>query len=259
MLMEIPGGAGLAPCVPRDYYRSIADAEKTHWWHGGMLAISRALLGPRLTSGGTALDAGCGTGGFLRFLADNGRFTALSGVDIAAAAIELARERVPEADLRVVPLRELPFGDRAFDLVVTNDVLQHVPETDVGASLRELRRVLVSGGTLLVRTNGSRRLRSERDDWRAYDAKTLRRELGDAGFAVERVSYANAVFSLLAAMRGRVPHAPTEEQHGVPTNRPGRLASTVGTAALRAEAWWLGRGHSLPYGATLFAVSRTRT
>ena len=46
------------------------------------------------------LDAGCGTGGFLRWLLDRGSFAAAAGVDIGSAAIELARRRVPEADCR---------------------------------------------------------------------------------------------------------------------------------------------------------------
>jgi SAM-dependent methyltransferase len=247
----------LAPGVPPDYYRSIADVEEAHWWHQGMVGIAAALLGPRLWAGGRALDAGCGTGGFLRYLVDNGRFGALAGADIASAAVELSRERVPEADVRVAPLHELPFSDDSFDLVVTNDVLQHVPQTDVAASLRELHRVLAPSGTLLVRTNGSRRLRQERDDWRAYDPKTLRRELEEAGFALERLTYANVALSLAAALRGHVPHAPSTARHGIP-GKPSRIASRLGGASLRIERWWLKRG-SLPYGHTLFAVAAPAT
>lgn len=253
--MQVLGAPELAPGVPPDYYRSIADAEEAHWWHRAMVVTSVALLGPKLEAGGRVLDAGCGTGGFIRFLHDEGRFASLAGVDIAAAAIVLAREQVPEANLRVAPLHELPFDDAAFDLVVTNDVLQHVPEQEVEASLLELRRVLAPGGALLLRTNGSRQFRRERDDWRAYDRATLLRELEATGFVAERVSYANCVLSLAAAARGRVPHAPTTEHHGIPPS-PSGLAALVGRATMAAEAWWLGRGGSLPYGHTLIAIAR---
>ena len=40
-----------------------------------------------------------------------GSFAAAAGVDIGSAAIELAGRRVPEADLRVGALRELPFAN----------------------------------------------------------------------------------------------------------------------------------------------------
>ena len=53
------------------------------------------------------------------------QFERVCGVDIGSAAIELARERVPEAELAVTPLTTLPFEDGTFDLVSLNDVLQH--------------------------------------------------------------------------------------------------------------------------------------
>ena len=139
----------LAPGIPPDYYDRIADVEDRHWWYLGMRRITETLLGERLRRpGARILDAGCGTGGVLRWALDHGSFASSAGIDIGAAAIELARRRVPEADLRVGSLRDLPFADNAFDLALMNDVLQHVPEDEVDASLGELRRVLASAGAL---------------------------------------------------------------------------------------------------------------
>src|SRR2546430_3290563 len=138
-----------APGIPPDYYDRIYQFEERHFWYLGMRRITASLLGPRLTRpGARLLDAGCGTGGFLRWALDVGSFGVVAGIDIGADAIELARNRVPEADLHVGPLRALPFEDESFELVVTNDVLQHVPEDDVTMSLCELHRVLAPGGTL---------------------------------------------------------------------------------------------------------------
>ena len=248
----------LAPGIPVDYYDRIYDAEERHWWYVGMRNLTAAVLGERLTRPGTRiLDAGCGTGGFLRWVLDRGSGAQAAGVDIAVSALELARTRVPEADLQPSTLRSLPFDDESFDLVVSHDVLQHVPEEDVHESLTELLRVLVPGGTVLLRTNGSRRLRRERDDWRAYDRGTLRSQLVAAGFEIERVTYANALLGLWGALRGRVPHAPSEERDGIPRREPGSLVDAVGRFALAAEARLLARPRTtLPYGHTLIAVAR---
>ena len=246
-----------APGIPVDYYARIHRFEEDHFWYRGMRKITAALLGEALhRPGSRLLDAGCGPGGFLRWAVDHGSFATAAGVDIGADAIVLARERVPEADLRTGELRALPFPDASFDLVVTNDVLQHVPETDVAESLRELRRLLAPDGTLLVHTNGSRRLRRERDDWRAYDRATLVRELETAGFRCRRATYANMLLSLWGSLRGREPHAPSETQDGIPTAAPSGFVTAVGGAVLAAEARWLAHpGRSLPFGHTLFAVA----
>lgn len=250
--------SGLAPGVPPDYYRRIREVEEQHWWFRGMREISRALLGSRLADARAVLDAGCGTGGYLRWLVANGSVSRAAGIDIASAAIDFAHERVPSAELHVGALTHVPFDDDAFDLVVSNDVLQHVDEPEIEQSLRELGRVLTPGGTLLLRTNGSAVLRRERSDWRAYDKATLRQQLEQAGFEVERVTYANMIPSLWGRMRGRVLHAPSEHSHGIPAPDP-PVRAAVGAALLRLEAAVLSRpGVSLPYGHTLFAVARHR-
>ena len=248
--------SSLAPGVPPDYYDQIYAVERDHWWYRGMREIGRALLGQRLEDPNQRLlDAGCGTGGFLRWALDVGQFRAASGVDVSSAAIELARLRVPDATLDVAPLWELPYADDSFELAVMNDVLQHLPEEHVGQSLRELHRVLATGGALLVRTNGSRRVRRERDDWRAYDAQTLRRELEDSGCRIERLTYANTAPSLWASLRRRVPHAPTEERHGI-AEEAGELQSAIGFRLLKAEARFLqAPERRLPFGHTLFALA----
>jgi ubiquinone/menaquinone biosynthesis C-methylase UbiE len=253
----VPATQRRAPGIPGDYYERIRRFEDGHFWYQGMRSITAALLEDRLTQPGQRLlDAGCGTGGFLRWAVDHGAFAHVAGIDIGADAIELARGRVPEAELVVGPLRMLPFADRSFDLVVTNDVLQHVPEGDVPASLAELRRVLDPTGALLVHTNGSASFRRERDDWRAYDAATLRAVLATAGFVCTRVTYANTALSLWGRLRGRVPHAPSEEADGIPTTLPSAFVSAVGRAALALEARWLVRPQAtLPYGHTLFALA----
>lgn len=242
--------------LPADYYRRILAVERSNWWHRGMREIAIAVLGDRLARGGRLLDAGCGTGGVLAWLRGAGPFESLAGADIAGEAIEFARGQVPSADLRVAPLDDMPFQDASFDLVVCNDVLQHVYEDRLAASVGELRRLVAPGGALLMRTGGARETRSERDDWRIFSADGLRSALEDGGFAVQRVTYANAAGSLAAATRGASPRAPSHERSGIPEGGRSR-ARDPRFLALRAEAAWLagGEDRALPYGHTLLALA----
>jgi len=242
--------------IPLDYYRRLDEAERRHWYHRGMERISAALLGDRLTGPGLALlDAGCGTGGFLRFARGLGVFGRLCGVDVSAEAIELARRELPEAELHAGPLTALPFEDASFDVVTLNDVLQHIEESEVEPSLRELRRVVKAEGTLLVRTNGGLRGSRPRSDWRLYSRDDLVVELARGGFRVERVTYVNTAVSVLRAARGLTPKAPSESTSGIPP-ASGRVAASIGPRLLELEARYLSHpGRKLPYGHTLLAVA----
>src|SRR4051794_39594056 len=100
----------LAPGVPSDYYDRIAEVERDHWWYRGTREIAAALLGERLHAGGRVFDAGCGTGGFLRWALDQGSFSEAVGADLSSIAIELARRRVPEATFDVAPVSALPYA-----------------------------------------------------------------------------------------------------------------------------------------------------
>lgn len=241
---------------PEDYFRRLSEVEERHWWHRGMREISAALLGDRLRAPGLGvLDAGCGTGGFLRWIVGRSDCRRAAGLDLSEEAVELARLRVPNAELHVASVSRIPFEDAGFDLAVFNDVLQHVLEDDVWASVAELRRVLRPGGTLLVRTNGARHERRERTDWRAYDRNALVKTLRAGGFECERVSYVNVIPSLAGAVRGNVPRAPTRTTHGIP--RPaGKVSVAVGLTLLRLESMALRVPRlRLPYGHTLIAVA----
>lgn len=73
------------------------------------------------------------------------------GIDVSAAVLAAAARRFPELDVRQGDVRRLELPDCSFDAVLSNSTLDHFRTLDdVAAALRELRRVLVPGGRLLV-------------------------------------------------------------------------------------------------------------
>lgn len=241
--------------IPSDYYLRLHAIEQSHWWQIGMRNVSAALLESRMVDGGTSLlDAGCGSGGFIAWISETWAFDRLCGVDLSPEAIELARQVCPRAELHVAPLHALPFEDAEFDLVIANDVLQHVDDELVAPSLQELRRVLRANATLLVRTNAARNARRVRRDWRVYDEQLLRGDLQEAGFRVLRMTHANALLGAIGSFRGHAPAAPTDTTCGIPS-ASGRLRGGIGRTVLGFEAACLRRGLRVPYGHTLFALA----
>jgi 2-polyprenyl-6-hydroxyphenyl methylase/3-demethylubiquinone-9 3-methyltransferase len=95
------------------------------------------------------LDVGCGDGWFAAALARTG--AEVVGLDASAEAVRRALRRHPHADLRVVDCElPLPLSDSSFDVVWAGEAIEHVADT--AGWLSELRRVLRSGGLLLLST-----------------------------------------------------------------------------------------------------------
>jgi len=85
------------------------------------------------------IDVGCGDGALLTELRGRGLGERLTGVEIAPAAVELARSR-PQLDaVELYDGSHLPFPDGSFDLAVLSHVLEHV--RDPPALLAETARV----------------------------------------------------------------------------------------------------------------------
>ncbi len=110
-------------------------------------AIERVGIEP----GQTVLDIGCGTGVFLRLAADRGG--TVFGVDASGELLDLARNRVPEAELRVGEMQALPYEDDIFDLVTGFNSFFFA--TDMVAALREAARVAKPGGHVVIQVWGA--------------------------------------------------------------------------------------------------------
>lgn len=109
-----------------------------------------ALHAVGLPRGARVLDVGCGTGVFLRHAADRGADVA--GVDASEGLLELARTRLPEADLHQADMTELPFADDTFDLVPGFSSFFFAD--DIVRALSEARRVARPGAAVVAEVFG---------------------------------------------------------------------------------------------------------
>jgi SAM-dependent methyltransferase len=90
---------------------------------------------------------GCGTGALCAAIADTCSPGSLAGAEPSEGFLKTARQNLGgRADLRSGSATALPFGDGAFDAVVSGLVLNFVP--DPRAALAEMARVTRPGGTL---------------------------------------------------------------------------------------------------------------
>ena len=92
--------------------------------------------------GTSMLDIACGSGLAIRYADAMGATTA--GIDAAEPLIEIARDRAPDADLRVGNMFELPWDDESFDAVTSINGVWGGCE----GALAEAHRVLKPGGRI---------------------------------------------------------------------------------------------------------------
>jgi SAM-dependent methyltransferase len=123
-----------------------------------------------------SFELGCGVGRITRALSTH--FATSTGVDISEAMIGQARDMNADRPNCSWFVNDVPdlraFPDRAFDLVLSFIVLQHVPDRAViAAYLREMVRILAPGGALVVQLPASMPLR-QRIQWRRRAYRALR-------------------------------------------------------------------------------------
>ncbi|MCG8531553.1 MAG: class I SAM-dependent methyltransferase [Desulfovibrionales bacterium] len=148
------------------------------------------------------LDLGCNNGYGTMMMAK--RCTQVVGVDVAAQAVEAATASHggPNIEYRVIDGKTLPFGDNAFDLITSFQVIEHVELVE--PYLREIRRVLRDTGHVVFTTpNRCIRLEPGMKPWnpfhvREYDAAGLEETLRAAfpSVSVEGLFAAPALYEI---------------------------------------------------------------
>jgi SAM-dependent methyltransferase len=176
-------------------YAIMNRVEDSHWWYVGRRAILESFLegiiqkseirNPKI------LDVGCGTGGNLEMLA---KFGAAEGVDVSDDALEFCKSKGLKVHKGLA--ESLPFADESFDVVTALDVVEHLDDDLAG--LKEMHRVVKTGGKTLIFVPAFMWLWGVQDEVSnhriRYTKKQIIERLQNAGFEIERATYANWTF-----------------------------------------------------------------
>jgi len=241
-------------------YKTIFHVENQHWWYVGMARITITLLA-NLYPGRTdlhILDAGCGTGGGMQYLAPFGR---VIGCDFSMLALDLGRQR-KLTRLVQASVTQLPFASSQFDLVTSFDVLCHRAVGDYRVALAEFYRALRPGGRIFLRLPAYDWLRGRHDTIVHTEHRFTTHEVSKAlineGFVIERSSYVNSLLFPLALAKRTVEQILPDQgtNSDIQPNPPWQ--DKVLARFLNLEARWL-QHHDLPFGLTVLAVGRKST
>jgi SAM-dependent methyltransferase len=119
-----------------------------------ILSRFAAATRQRSQGGHPVCDLGCGPGHVGAFLAGSG--VDAVGIDLSIGMVAQARLSYPAMTFTQGDMTALAIADDSFAGIVCFYALIHVPCSHVPAALREMSRVLVPGGPLLVAAHGGR-------------------------------------------------------------------------------------------------------
>jgi len=100
-------------------------------------------ISPYITKDSRILDVGCAIGGFLDFLKDKG-YKNLYGIEPIIEYVNMAKNM----NIKVGNIYSIPFADDSFDLVILDQVLEHLSAPNL--AMKEIRRVLDKGGLCYI-------------------------------------------------------------------------------------------------------------
>jgi SAM-dependent methyltransferase len=253
----------MSPALPQEMqqhtYAIMNRVEDSHWWFVGRRLILEEFLRQIIRNPKSGirnpkiLDVGCGTGANLEMLA---QFGAAEGVDVSEEALEFCRAKGLKTHKGLA--EKLPFADESFDLVTALDVVEHL-DNDV-AGLREMHRVLKSGGRTLIFVPAFMWLWGVQDDISnhriRYTKKQIVERLEKAGFEIERATYANWTF-FVPILAGRTLMKITGIKPESENNVNVSALNGVFGKIFGAERFWL-KNFGFPFGVSIVITARKK-
>jgi ubiquinone/menaquinone biosynthesis C-methylase UbiE len=254
--MAISANTGMNPAE----LANIARNEQNHWWYRGMRSITRAILDRHMTGKATAriLEAGCGTGYNSHWLRKRYGWN-IFPVDIEGAALRYVRS-MGVFNSAQTDICHLPFQDASFELVLSFDVLVHIPSGDERKCIAEFFRVMTPGGMLVLRAAAFDMLRSRHSQFVQEKQRFTRARLiqaaSQSGFRVLYSTYANSLLLPLAIAKFRVWEPLMRQRPGSGIEPLPRWLNALFYLPLALEAQWIRRGLTLPLGQSVILVGQ---
>jgi ubiquinone/menaquinone biosynthesis C-methylase UbiE len=142
---------------------------------------------------GVACDLGCGPGQIARYLQQRG--IQVCGMDLSAGMVERARQLNPGIEFNQGDMRALPVKDNTWAGIAAFYAIVHLAPHDLVRALREMLRVLMPGGRLLLSFHIGEDTSRVEDLWDSgaalafhfFRVSTVAGHIRSVGFEVEEV------------------------------------------------------------------------
>jgi ubiquinone/menaquinone biosynthesis C-methylase UbiE len=181
----------------RSGYDSLADEYSRHIYdelqHKPLDCQLLDRFAESVRNAGLTCDLGCGPGQVARYL--NGRGIRVCGSDLSGGMIEQARRLNPGIEFSQGDMRALPVADNTWAGITAFYAIVNLPAGDLVQALREMMRVIVRGGRLLLSFHIGEDTTQVEELWNSgvalefhfFRVSTVAKYLRDAGFEIDEI------------------------------------------------------------------------
>jgi len=173
-------------------YSAMALCETSMWWYRCLHDLTVNAIKKNAVPNPAILDAGCGTGGLLVRLLENG-YDNLNGFDLSADAVEYARKKTG-LHVRQDDVTNLhhTYPENSFDVVVSHDLVCLLDKGQDRAAIIQLLKLLKPGGLLLMNFPALAAFSGSHDTavgiQQRYSKNAIRQMMGNSG-SVEQLVF----------------------------------------------------------------------
>tara|TARA_Y100001968_G_scaffold217662_1_gene200281 strand:- start:2287 stop:3048 length:762 start_codon:yes stop_codon:yes gene_type:complete len=236
-------------------YHDLSD----HWWSTGMRLTAHAILKTHITEG-HILEVGCGSGTFANELSSTNDLQSTIGIDINKNGLEHGKRFTSlQGKLAQGNFHNLPFATETLSLTIGLDAYDQT-SVKLQHALAESHRTLQKNGLILVRVSAHPWLMGQHDisfgTGKRYTKHTICSNLVNAGFTIERCSYANMfMFFPAILMRIAINLGITSVTNQFSTHK---AINYLLTKVLQIEAFFL-TFTNLPTGLSIYVLARKKS
>jgi ubiquinone/menaquinone biosynthesis C-methylase UbiE len=248
-------------------YKILAEIEDVHWWHRSRRKlVDHYFKKYRLGNFQHGLDVGAGTGGNLNLI--NKYCSQTTGVEFSQTAVDLGTKSYPHLNLTQGDANHLEdyFKPETFDLATIFCVLCHSAIQDETDVLKQINKIMMPGGYLLITEPAFKILKRKHDNFghaiRRYHSKHMRSMLSAAGFEVIDSTYFcgfGFIPALLLSIKDRIVKSDASDDNlgtfSVETNTS-KFINTTMEFCMGVERQILKLTRKIPFGVTLLCLAR---
>lgn len=147
---------------PAEYER-MAGVENVHWWYSALhRLVIDTIKDNFFDHSPSIIDTGCGTGGLIAFLKENG-YGNVTGFDLSPVALAFCKKRrIPAFQGHLIDIDRF-FSANTADIIVCNDVLYFLDAAEQATFLKKCHTVLKSNGLFIANLPAFQAFRGSHD------------------------------------------------------------------------------------------------